>query len=170
MPWSCLISNKKEFLKSCCPSMTKNNLKEVSQTDFSLLCPINALRGWTPPNRKLIQIQNRKNPQTTGQTDRRTYYTSTQGIWPRGLRQQALRAIMGRALWWPKSDMDVQTEKKREREKDGETDRQIDRHIRSTGPWWCHPDPSVGIMQIFMTWSFLFSKQYMLRNISLVLW
>ena len=62
-------------------------------------------------------------------TDRRTYYTATQGIWPRGLHSQALRAITGFAFIinkkinrWPYSET-----------------------ISLTGPHRGPPDPSVGI-------------------------
>ena len=51
------------------PFNYRNILKEVSQTDFVLLCPISASRCWTPLHRKLIQIQNRKNLRTTVRTD-----------------------------------------------------------------------------------------------------
>ena len=89
------------------------------------------------PRKAIPPSKTAKCPQTTGRTDGQTYYTATQRIWTRGLRPDALRAIMSHALWSPKSDVDDQKERHR--------DRQTDRHIISTGIHWVPLDPSVGI-------------------------
>ena len=75
-----------------------------------------------------------KGPRTTGRTDGRTYYTTTQGILPYDLRLYVLHAITGRG-----NDRQKATRTTRQRE--GRTDGDIS----STGTHWDPSDPSVGI-------------------------
>ena len=77
-------------------------------------------------------VDNRTNIRTDG----RKYYTSTQGIWTRGLQPHAPRAITGRAFM---------ISKKRRGQPDREKERWIDRHIRLTGPHWGPLGPIVGM-------------------------
>ena len=51
------VFKTKRFSTTLLTFNKKNDLKEVSQTDFVLLCPINALRRCPPPTkRNIIQI------------------------------------------------------------------------------------------------------------------
>ena len=99
---------------------------------------INALRRWTPNLEINTNTIITKGPCKTGQMDRRTYYTATQGIRPRGLRLHALRAITCHANFrqratWTTGQRDIDTERQRHR------------NISSNGTHWGTPEPIVGI-------------------------
>ena len=136
-----------------------------------------------PPTPEINRNKNRKNTaddRTYQRTDRQTCYNATQGIWQRGLRQQALRAIIGRSLWSPKSDADNQKERKRDREIERQRDRKKDEETeKRTNRWQTHnldwtpmvsSRPKWRNNAIFLKRSFLNRKQYVCRNISSVLW
>ena len=73
-----------------------------------------------PPIWKLIQKQNHKRT-SDDWTDRRIYYTATQGILTRGPQLHAMHATTGR-MNDKKSDADDRTERRR----DGETEKRTD--------------------------------------------
>ena len=101
-----------------------------SNTSFySDISIINASRRWTPipeinTNKKIAK----KCGRLDGSTHRRTYYTYTQGIWPRGLLPHVLQIITGCANDCQK---DMRTTGQRDREKDRRTYK-IDREKK----WW----------------------------------
>ena len=102
---------------------------------------INALWRWTPTleineNTKISKI-----PRTTGQTDRQTYYITTQGILPWCMQPHTLHIITGKKMI---------TKKRRVRPVYRHRDRRIDGkrrdgQISMTGPHWSPMDPSVEI-------------------------
>ena len=112
----------KRVSKTLLPFNDKNNLKEVSQTDFVLLCPISASRCWTRLHRKLIQIQNRKKL-ADDRTDRRTdilyFHSGDLTTWPAtasAARNYGLCALMAKKRH---GCPDREKERKRERRRDG---------------------------------------------------
>ena len=73
---------------------------------------INASQRCTPTLEMNTNKKTAKGPRTTRRTDRRKYYTDTQGIWYCGLRLHALHAITGSTLWSPKIGADERTDRK----------------------------------------------------------
>ena len=94
---------------------------------------INTSQHWTPTleiNTNTIIIRFLKTTRYTdgrmygwkyGQTDRRTYYTATQGVWTHGLRPHVLRTITALTLLSPKRIADKQIYIKRDVHIDGWT-------------------------------------------------
>ena len=123
-----------------------------------LISWINADRRWTPTleiNRNTkIGKGLRMTGQTDGRTDRRTYYTATQGTWSCGLRLHVLHTITVRAFIITKKRCGRQ-DRETDRKKDRETERWTDRHIISTRPHWGPPEPNGSIIFIFLINIFL---------------